>query len=162
MVELARSEAAIIACHADPGALDAIAAHPAAISGRVAPDELLFIGPPELRDDLLARGVSAVGPTGGIAVDQSDAWTVFCVLGDGAEEAFRRLSHVLLPTVRPGFVQCPVAHVPCKVIAADALLYVLAPAPAAHHVEQRLVGVSGTTVRPRQHVVAFADRTDER
>lgn len=158
MAEFALADAAIVACHGAPAALEAIAVDPEVVAGRVAPDELLLVGPLPARADLLARGAAAVSGAGGMVVDETDAWTAFCLLGDGVEAAFARLSHVALPADRPAFVQGPVAHVPGTIVAGWERLYVLAPAPAAHHVERRLGDACESGPRPEREPMTLADR----
>jgi hypothetical protein len=158
VAEFAHASAAIVACHGTPAALDSINVDPDAVAGRVAPDELLLIGPPQLRADLLTAAAAAVEPVAGIVVDETDAWAILCMLGEGVDDAFRRLSHVSLPTDCPAFLQCSLAHVPCKVIVSSTRLYLFVPAPAAHHVERRLGDACGAGLHPERESVTFADR----
>lgn len=156
MVEFAVCEASIVACYCDSRALDSVVVPVEAITGRVAADELLLIGPAATSDDLVATANAAVGSTAGLVVDQTDGWTIFCLWGDEPERALRQLSHVELPAARPAFVQCPMAHVPGKVIATRDRLFLLVPAPAAHHVARRLRDVCGATTNAERAPLAFA------
>src|SRR5438105_807774 len=87
-------------------------------SGRVAPDELLLIGPAAAANDLLLQAsqhLQRVDPDA-IAIDLSDAWTVWTVRGSDVGQVWARLSENRLPKERPAFIQGAVASVGCKAI----------------------------------------------
>ncbi len=73
---------------------------PAGVSqGRVAPDELLWLGDPEQAGALEAEGQKQLAGAGerGLVVDNSDGWALFSIVGDGRADALARLSSLRLP-----------------------------------------------------------------
>ena len=96
--------AAKVRCFAPPAALDALPTPPGTLRGRIAPNEVVFVGDPGAAADLVAGLTTALashGP-GALVVDHTDGWTVFSLVGDGAEDVFRRISMVPLPTAADG------------------------------------------------------------
>jgi hypothetical protein len=140
VLELRPCEVAVVACHARPGALDELA--PArALPFRVAPDELLLLAAPDAADAVGADAARALAErdAGALVLDRSDAFAAFTLGGDGADEAFRRLSAVPLPAERPALLQGLVAHVPARVLALEGSLHVLVPASVDHHLRARVL-----------------------
>jgi hypothetical protein len=124
VVEVTESRAAIIACLDTAEVLDRIPGHAGAFHARVAPEELLLVGP----------------GSSGLAIDVTDAWSVCTVAGPDAAEVWARLSENRLPDERPAFVQGAVASVPAKTIAADGEIHVLTPSNLGHHLPHQIFG----------------------
>ena len=139
MLELFASPAAVVACVGRADALDALAV-PAAFAGRVAPDELLLLGPLGEAAEL-ERAASALfeDDPDGLVVDQSSGWSCWSLAGDECDEAFARLSAVPLPAERPAFLQGAVAGVQAKVLARGARLDVLVLSTVGHHLRRRVI-----------------------
>jgi hypothetical protein len=136
VLELERADAAILLCLARENALDAFPPQGETHRCRVAADELLLVylaGSPDL-----AQARNALEPGGGIVLDHGDAFAVWTLAGDDAEEAFARLSAIELPRERPGFVQGAVAGVAAKAIAEHDRIHVLVSSALGHHVPERV------------------------
>jgi hypothetical protein len=130
----------VIACHAHPDALDALA-HAAPLVARVAPDELLLLGRPAAAAEIepaAAADLRKADPHA-LVVDQSDGWTCWTLAGDSAGEAFARLSAVPLPAERPRFVQGAVAGLQSKVFAGRGRIDVLVVSTAGHFLRERIL-----------------------
>lgn len=138
MPELSRLSLGLIACADEPRVLDTLARTPGAHACRVAPDELWLLATPAAHQGALATARAGVAATGGIAEDQSDAWSGFALDWPGAADVFARLSAVPLPVERPAFVQCELAHVAGKAVVLDSRLCLLVPSLVGHHLEERV------------------------
>jgi sarcosine oxidase gamma subunit len=140
VLEFTRAPAAVIACLARAEALDAVPAD-GAYACRVAPDELLLVGPHSARGELeqaAAERLVELDPDA-LVVDQSDGWAAWTLEGEDRDEAFARLSAVPLPDTRPAFLQGAVAGVQGKVIASPRRTHVLVVSTVGHHVRRRLL-----------------------
>ena len=102
-------------------ALDRVQTPAGVNQGRVAPDELLWLGDPEQAGALEAEGKRQLAGAGerALVVDNSDGWALFSIVGDGRADALARLSSLRLPD--EGFRQGKVADVPGKVFARPGL-----------------------------------------
>jgi hypothetical protein len=142
VVEITESRAAIIACLDAAEVLDRIPGHAGAFRARVAPEELLLVGPATAAADLLAHATGFLERAGssGLAMDVTDAWSVCTVAGADAAEVWARLSENRLPDERPAFVQGAVASVPAKTIAGDGEIHVLTPSNLGHHLPHQIFG----------------------
>ncbi len=140
MVEVTESQAAIIACLDTAAVLDGMPAKPVVFGARVAPEELLLIGPAAAAADLLAYATAFLERAGsaGLAIDVSDAWSVCTVAGADAGEVWARLSENRLPDARPAFLQGAIASVPAKTIAGDGEIHMLTPSNLGHHVPHQV------------------------
>jgi hypothetical protein len=143
VLEVFRADATVVVCHAEPALLDAVAPPPGAFACRIAPDELALVAGRGAAQELETRVRADLSGEEATIVDQTDAWAMFAVRGEGAGDAFRRLSAVPPPAAEPAFVQCTIAHVAGKVIATDGTLYLCVPAPVAHHLHSRLLESCG-------------------
>jgi hypothetical protein len=135
VLELSRSNAAILLCLGPRDALDSLPSVEGAVAFRVAADELMLVsltGP--LDPDPLITRLAAVG---GVVVDQSDAYASWTLAGD-AEEAFARLSAIELPRDRPAFVQGAVGGIPAKAIVEEERIHLLVSSALAHHLRDRI------------------------
>jgi sarcosine oxidase gamma subunit len=140
VLELIPANAAIVLCLARPEALDAIRAPDGAFACRLAPDELMLVSlAAPLRPEPLAAELE---PGGGVAVDQSDGFSVWTLSGDAAAEAFARLSALELPAGATGFAQGAVAGVPAKTIVEGGRIHLLVSSALGHHLRERALAVS--------------------
>ncbi len=92
-------DAAKVRCFAPPAAIDALATPAGALRGRIAPNEVVFVGEPGTAAAIIATCSSSLASEGASAmvVDHTDGWTLFSLVGDGAEDVFARISMVPLP-----------------------------------------------------------------
>jgi hypothetical protein len=118
----------VVAVHSTADSLDELEVPEGATLCRVAPREALLVGSD-------AGDVSTSDPEG-IVEDVSDGWAGFELSGDGADEAFARLSELELPD--EGFLQGEVARVGAKVIVSADRLTILVPAMLGAFVEERI------------------------
>lgn len=141
MLELREALAAVVQVVAAARALDALeAALPDAFAARIAPDEILLLGPREAATTYVAaarRHLTAADP-GGLVVDQTDGWGVFTLGGTDAERLFRHLSALPLPRTRPALLQGGFAQVPTKALFLSDAVHIFVASPVAHHVRQRI------------------------
>jgi hypothetical protein len=111
-------DAAKVRCFAPPAALDALPTPPRTLRGRIAPNEVVFVGDvgaaPALVEEL-GKALASHGPSA-MVVDHTDGWTVFSIAGDRCEDVFRRISMVPLPaaTAEPVFFMGRIADVAGK------------------------------------------------
>jgi hypothetical protein len=120
-------------------ALDRVQTPAGVEQGRVAPDELLWLGDPEQATALEAEGRRQLAGAGerALVVDNSDGWTLFSIVGDGRADALARLSSVRLPD--QGFRQGKVAGVPGKVFARPGRIDILCTSDVRWYVHERLL-----------------------
>jgi hypothetical protein len=141
VLELERADAAVLLCLARDEALDALAPQGESHRCRVAADELLLVylgtSPNE------GRTAAALEPHGGLVLDHGDAFAVWTLAGDDADEAFARLSAIELPRQRPAFVQGAVAGVAAKAIVEDRRIHVLVSSALGHHLPERVGAACG-------------------
>ncbi len=148
MPNVERTRAAIVECHAGAAALDAMPSIPSAHACRVAPDELLLVGPPALAENLLRTAAAHLGAaeSGTLVVDQSDAWAVFTIRGDDALRPLQQLSANPIPSARPAFMQGAVAGGAAKVLLVESAVHILVPYTLRDHLAGRLCDVCGSTL----------------
>jgi sarcosine oxidase gamma subunit len=136
VVELVETRAAIASALASAPALDALA--PAGTYRcRIAPDELLLVREPGAAESLVRdAGAARAGDPDAVVVDVTDGWAVWTLDGDGARDAFRRLS-----TLDPaeGFVQGEVAAVPAKVVVEHGAFHLFVPAMWSEHLRTEIL-----------------------
>lgn len=120
-------------------ALDRVTTPEGVAQGRVAPDELLWLGDPGRSEELEAEGKRQLAGAGqrALVVDNSDGWTLFSLVGEGREDALARLSSLRLPET--GFRQGKVAEVPGKVFARPGRIDVLCTSDVRWFVHERLL-----------------------
>jgi hypothetical protein len=120
-------------------ALDALKAPAGVRAGRVAGDEVLWVGDPGHAGDLTASLQSQLGKLGNRAavVDHSDGYALFTLTGEGREELFARLSSIRIPAAG-GFVQGNFAGVPARTFCRDDRLEVIVTSDVAWFVGGRL------------------------
>ena len=111
-------DAAKVRCFAPPAALDALVAPPGTLRGRIAPNEVVFVGEPGTAAAIVEHCTAGLEDQGASAmvVDHSDGWTVFSIVGHGADDLFARISMVPLPEPgdRPAFFMGRIGHVAGK------------------------------------------------
>ncbi|MEO9175872.1 MAG: hypothetical protein ABI317_10215, partial [Gaiellales bacterium] len=122
-------------------ALDRVQTPAGVNAGRVAPDELLWLGDAERVGELEAEGTRQLAGAGerALVVDNSDGWTLFSLVGEGRSDALARLSSLQLPD--EGFRQGSVAGVPGKLFARPGRIDLLCTADVRWFVRGRLLDV---------------------
>jgi hypothetical protein len=135
-------DAAKVRCFAPPEVLDGLATPPGAMRGRIAPNEVVFVGAPGTAGALTAHCEAAVGSLGarGLVVDHTDGWSFFTISGEGAEDVFRRVSMVPLPAGgdEPVFFMGRVCHVAAKAFRRPGRIDVMTGMEASRHVLDQL------------------------
>jgi hypothetical protein len=135
VLEFCPVSSGVIACYAEPTALDRLNGG-GGLSVRVAPNELLLLTD-RSRVAEIEGGLSATDG-GCLVLDVSSAFAIWALRGDDCLEAFRRLSQLKL-SAAPAVVQGLVAHVPAKVLVLDSELLVLVSSALSHHLRARIV-----------------------
>ena len=99
-----------------PDAIDALTVPPGVRAGRVAGDEVLWVGDAGAIATLLESLQSQLGSLGNRAavVDHSDGYALFTLTGEQRGEIFARLSSIRIPPAG-GFVQGNFAGVPARI-----------------------------------------------
>jgi hypothetical protein len=142
VLEVFSTEAAVIACHADRAVLDELPAPPGGLVARIAPDEAWLIGPRAIRTALARDANAAVGgAAAGLAVDQTDGWTIWSIRGTPPRVVLGRLMIAPIPASASAFVQGAITGVPGKVLLDGAVAHLMVPAPVGHHLRDRLMEV---------------------
>jgi hypothetical protein len=135
VLEFCPASSGVIACCAEPAALDRLNGR-GGLSVRVATNELLLLTDCSRVAEI--EGELSANDRGCLIVDVSSAFAIWALRGDDRFEAFRRLSQLKLPAA-PAVVQGLVAHVPAKVVVLDSELLVLVSSALAHHLRERIV-----------------------
>ena len=159
MLDINRTNATVVACYADPQALDSLPVVPPGTHGcRVAPDELLLVAPPTERAETerwAADHFASADPSA-LVLDQSDGWSAFTLRGDEAPSVFAQLSEVPLPLRRRAFLQGAVAGGSAKVLLLDDAIHVLVPSTLRDNLAGRLRDVCGGRAVVPDTELAFA------
>jgi hypothetical protein len=134
--------AAKVRCFAPPEAIEKLATPSGTLRGRIAPNEVVFVGAPGTAPDLvktLEAALADLGPRA-LVVDHTDGWTFFTLAGDGADEVFARVSMVPLPVEgdEPAFFMGRVADVAAKSFRRRGRIDVMTGMEASRHVSHRL------------------------
>lgn len=142
MLELARTDVAVVACLASPEALDALPIRAAATALRTAPDELLLLAAPAEAMAVREQTAGALAPLeeDALVLEVTDGWTAWTLGGADAREAFARLSMLELPPT--GLVQGDVARVPTKIVAAIDRVHLLVPSSWGEYLRERILGLA--------------------
>ena len=159
MLDINRTNATVVACYADPRALDSLPVAPPGTHGcRVAPDELLLVAPPTERAETerwAADHFASADPSA-LVLDQSDGWSAFTLRGDEAPSVFAQLSDVPLPLRRRAFLQGAVAGGSAKILLLDDAIHVLVPSTLRDNFAGRLRDVCGGRAVVPDTELAFA------
>jgi hypothetical protein len=132
-------------------ALDALTPPAGVRAGRVAGDEVLWVGDAGTIDALLESLRSQLSALGNRAavVDHSDGYALFTLTGDQRGELFSRLSSIRIPAGEV-FVQGSFAGVPSRIFSRNDRLEVIVTSDVAwfvgtrlEHVEHRLHAIGG-------------------
>ena len=159
MLNIHRTNATVVACYADPPALDSLPAVPHGTHGcRVAPDELLLVAPPTERAETERWAIDhfASADPSAMVLDQSDGWSAFTLRGDEARSVFAQLSEVPLPLRGRTFLQGAVAGGSAKVLLLDDAIHVLVPSTLRDNFAGRLRDVCGSRAVVPDTEVEFA------
>lgn len=135
MLEFCPLPSGVIACYAEPAALDGLIGN-GGVAVRVAPNELLLLTERSRLADI--DGALSATDAGCLVVDASSSFAIWALRGDGRFEAFRRLSQLRLPAA-PAVLQGLVVHVPAKVVVLERELLVLVSSALSHHLRERIV-----------------------
>jgi sarcosine oxidase gamma subunit len=122
-----------------PDALDKLTPLPGVRAGRVAGDEVLWIGEPGTAGELVQALDAQLSGHGNRAavVDHTDGYALFTLSGEGRDELFARLSSIRLPPT-DAFLQGNFAGVPSRIFRRDDRLEVIVTADVAWFVGGRL------------------------
>jgi hypothetical protein len=135
--------AAKVRCFGREATLDGLTPPAGTLVGRIAPDEVVFVGAPgsaaALVEDLEAQ-LDAEG-NAALVIDHTDGWTFYTLAGDGLEEVWARISAVRLPDAdasgAPVFTVGKVCDVAAKVFVRTGRVDVMTGAEVRRHVEDR-------------------------
>jgi hypothetical protein len=139
VLELTPTRACVVICLGQPEALDVVP-EAGSFSCRVAPDELLLIGPRSRAEPLEERAGAALAELDphGLVVDQTDGWSGWTLSGHDRDEALGRISDVMLPSERPTFLQGAVADVQGRIIVCRERTHLFVVSVAGDFIRQRL------------------------
>ncbi len=135
--------AAKIRCFGREATLDGLTRPAGTLVGRIAPDEVVFVGAPGTAATLLEELESQLQGEGNAAlvVDHTDGWTFYTLAGEGLEEVWARVSAVRLPDADPSgaavFTVGKVCDVAAKVFVRAGRVDVMTGAEVRRHVEER-------------------------
>ena len=130
MLEQLSTRASVLGCFASPEALDGLSS-----SFRVAPDEAMIVGEPAA--DPQTAAVSEMLGEGAVAMDMTDGWAIWTLVGEGSREAFAYLSPVRL--TGDGFTTGDVARVPVRIVSKEDRLHLFVPAMWGHYLRERIL-----------------------
>ena len=142
MFDVFATEAALIACHADPAVLDGLMAPPGGLVARIAPDEAWLIGSRAHRTTLARDAQAGLGGSAaGLAIDQTDGWAIWSIRGTPPRVVLGRLMIARIPASATAFVQGAITGVPGKVLLDGDVAHLMVPAPVGHHLRDRIMEV---------------------
>jgi hypothetical protein len=120
-------------------ALDKLTPPPGVRAGRVASDEVLWVGDHGRADELVQVLTTQLSGQGNLAavVDHSDGYALFTLAGEGRDEVFSRLSSIRLPEA-DAFLQGNFAGVPARIFRSHERLEVIVTSDVAWFVSGRL------------------------
>jgi len=134
--------AAKVRCFGREAALDGPSQPAGTLMGRIAPDEVIFVGQPgtaaalveDLQSQLASEGNAA------LVVDHTDGWTFFSLVGEGVDEVFAREANWKLPVSdgAPIFTVGKVCHVAGKLFVRPNRIDIMTGAEVIAHVRESL------------------------
>jgi sarcosine oxidase gamma subunit len=133
------AEAAKVRGFGPPEALDKLTPPPGVRAGRVAGDEVLWVGDSGRVGELLETLGAELSGYGNLAtvVDHSDGYALFALTGPERNEVFSRLSSIRIPEA-DAFVQGNFAGVPARTFRSADRLEVIVTSDVAWFVGTRL------------------------
>ena len=133
------AEAAKVRGFGPPEALDKLTPPPGVRAGRVAGDEVLWVGDSGRVGELLETLGAELSGYGNLAtvVDHSDGYALFALTGPERNEVFSRLSSIRIPET-DAFVQGNFAGVPARTFCSADRLEVIVTSDVAWFVGTRL------------------------
>jgi hypothetical protein len=140
VAELRRELPSVVALLAPAEVCDRLVPPAGAVALRVAPREVLLVGPVDV-----GALTAAIGEDGLVA-DVSDAWVGLVLEGADAPDAFARVSELEL--LERGWIQGEVARAASKVLAEPGRIEILVPAMLAEHVEARIRADAAEVLAP--------------
>ena len=130
MADLRIELPSVVAVLASAGVCDRLAPTSDAVLLRIAPREVMLVGPVDV------SAVTALVGESGLVADVSDGWVGLVLEGNDAPEVLARISELELPD--RGWIQGEVARAAAKVLVEPGRIAVLVPAMLAAHVEERI------------------------
>lgn len=130
MADLRIELPSVVVVLAPAGVCDRLAPTPDAVPLRIAPREVMLVGPVDV------SAVTALVGESGLVADVSDGWVGLVLEGNDAPEVLARISELELPD--RGWIQGEVARAAAKVLVEPGRIAVLVPAMLAAHVEERI------------------------
>jgi len=140
VAELRRELPSVVALLAPAEVCDRLVPPAGAVALRVAPREVLLVGPVDV------GALSAAIGEDGLVADVSDAWVGLVLEGADAPDMFARVSELEL--LERGWIQGEVARAASKVLAEPGRIEVLVPAMLAEHVEARIRADAAEVLAP--------------
>jgi hypothetical protein len=142
--------AAKVRAFGPPDALDALTVPAGVRAGRVAGDEVLWVGDPGRAGQLLDGLGSQLGALGNRAavVDHSDGYALFALTGEDRAELFSRLSSIRLPAGE-AFLQGAFATVPARIFVRADRIEIIVTSDVAWFVGGRLEHASHSLAHAR-------------
>lgn len=140
MLESASVQVAVVHCFADPDVLDTLQPPEGAMKFRIAPGEAICIAARTQAANLaaaLSAALERMDPYA-LALDRSDAWSMFTLSGSDRARAFARLCTTPLPS-SAGFLQGEIGGVPAKAIVLNDRIDLMVSSVLAHHLRQRIL-----------------------
>jgi len=125
------AELRVVTVLASERGCDRVAGLPGAC--RISPTEVMIVG--EASVEVLERAVRGDDPDA-VVVEVSDGWALVPLEGEGAREAFARLSELDLPA--EGFAQGEVARIGARVLVRTDAIDLLVPSMLEAHVRARV------------------------
>jgi hypothetical protein len=137
VAELIATAVSVVVAFADARALDVLAPV-GARTCRVAPDELMFVAEPGAAERLTRdAGAVTAGDPDAVVIDASDGWACWTIAGEGATEAFARISELQPPG--SGSVCGDVAHVPVRAIGDGGTLHLFVPSMWRDYLREQIL-----------------------
>lgn len=135
--------AAKVRCFGKEAVLDGLTQPSGTLMGRIAPDEVIFVGQPGTAEALVEdlRGQLASEGNAALVVDHTDGWTFFSLVGEGVEEVFAREANWKLPesSGAPVFTVGKVCHVAGKLFVRPNRIDIMTGGEVRAHVHESLL-----------------------
>ncbi len=134
--------AAKVRCFGREATLDGLKQPAGTLIGRIAPDEVIFVGQPgqaaALVEDL--QGQLASEGNAALVIDHTDGWSFFSVVGEGFEEVFAREANWKLPVSdgAPVFTVGKICHVAGKLFVRPNRIDIMTGSEVVAHVRDAL------------------------
>lgn len=140
MLEFSAVEAVLIRCFGEPSVLDSFPGLAGAAACRVADDELILLGAPAMKQELIEQATAhfeSADPHA-LVIAHTDAWSFWAISGAVMRRAFTRLSENALPATSPAFIQGAIARLPAKALVLPDSILIMVPSTMGHHIRERI------------------------